>query len=75
MRFNKISVRSGKIDTPNTSSVVGEVKAGTNTATASAALVGVMRYRTTATAAFLEVCIQNGAATYIWKTVVTEDWA
>ena len=52
----------------------GSVQVGDNTALASASNVGAARYRETANASYYDVCVRNGAASYIWKNLNTETW-
>ena len=45
-----------------------------NTAAASAALVGALRYREDANNSYTEMCVRNGASSYIWKIINQETW-
>ena len=42
--------------------------------TATAEIVGMMRYRTTATASYCEMVMQTGDTTYEWVTIIDNDW-
>lgn len=54
--------------------VSGGVKIEDDTATASADKVGTLRYRATASASFIEVCVQTGETTYEWIVIETRTW-
>jgi len=52
----------------------GGIQCGDDTAAASADKVGTTRYRATANASYVEMCVQTGAATYAWQTILTNTW-
>lgn len=54
--------------------VNGGVQCGNDTAAASADKVGTFRYRATANASYVEICVQTGATTYQWQTIITNTW-
>ena len=59
-------------------SIGGSIKIGDDTAAASASKVGTFRYRTTQSgsdyASLCEMCMQTGASTYAWVTIVSHTW-
>ena len=54
--------------------VNGGVQCGNDTTAASADKVGTFRYRATANASYVEICVQTGATTYQWQTIITNTW-
>ena len=61
--------------TPNSKlQVAGGIKCGDDTAAASANKVGTIRYRATANASYVEMCMQVGASSYSWVAIVTNTW-
>ena len=54
--------------------VAGSVKVADDTDVASAAKVGTIRYRATSNASYVEMCMQDGAASYVWVVIETKTW-
>jgi len=60
--------------------VVGSIKAtssvqvGDNALAASASNVGAIRYRTSGNNSYSEMCMQTGASTYAWITMIENNW-
>lgn len=52
----------------------GSVQVGNNTDTASASLVGALRYRVVGSTSYLQVCMQTGAGSYSWETILSKSW-
>lgn len=52
----------------------GSVQVGDNTAVASASNVGAIRYRVSGNNSYAEMCMQNGASSYIWETLTVHSW-
>ncbi len=52
----------------------GYVRVGQTVEVADGAIAGAMRYRSDANNSYLEVCMQTGAATYVWHVVQTYTW-
>ena len=52
----------------------GGIQCGDDTAVASADKVGTTRYRATANASYVEMCMQVGASSYSWVAIVTNTW-
>ena len=52
----------------------GSVQVGDNTAVASATNVGAIRYRVSGNNSYAEICMQNGASSYIWETLTVHSW-
>jgi len=55
-------------------SVNGGVQIADEPAAASAALVGTLRYRSTANTSFVDMCMQTGSTTYTWVNIVSNFW-
>ena len=76
----KVTIAStGRVGIGDTSpstklSVNGGVQIADETAAASAALVGTLRYRSTANTSFVDMCMQTGATTYTWVNIVSNFW-
>ena len=60
--------------------VLGSIKTtssaqvGDNVTAASATNVGAIRYRTSGNNSYAEMCMQTGASTYVWTTIVENNW-
>ena len=54
--------------------VNGSVKVGNDTASASAANAGAIRYRADANNSYVEMCMQTGASTYAWVIIKQNTW-
>lgn len=54
--------------------VAGGVKVADDTDIASAAKVGTIRYRATSNDSYVEMCMQDGAASYVWVVIETKTW-
>jgi hypothetical protein len=54
--------------------VNGGIQCADDTAAASLLKAGTTRYRETANNSYYEVCVKNGANSYIWKAINTETW-
>jgi hypothetical protein len=54
--------------------VNGSVKVGNDTASASAANAGAIRYRADANSSYVEMCMQTGASTYTWVVIKQNTW-
>jgi len=54
--------------------VAGGIQCGDDTAAASADKVGTTRYRATANASYVEMCMQVGVSSYSWVAMVTNTW-
>ena len=52
----------------------GSSRVGDDVAAASAANVGAIRYRVSGNNSYAEMCMQTGAATYAWTTIVQHTW-
>jgi hypothetical protein len=71
---NAGKVGIGDINPSTKLSVNGGVQIANESATASAALVGTLRYRSTANTSFVDMCMQTGATTYTWVNIVSNFW-
>lgn len=54
--------------------VNGGVRIGNDADAAGVNKVGTFRYRADANNSWVEVCVQNGASSYIWKIINQETW-
>lgn len=54
--------------------VAGGIQCGDDTAAASADKVGTTRYRETANASYVEMCVRTSATTFEWQAIVTNTW-
>jgi len=63
-----------KIDTSGNLIVTKSIKVGDDTAAATQAKAGSLRYRDDANNSYVEMCVRNGASSYIWKIINQETW-
>lgn len=54
--------------------VNGGVKIADDSDAASADKVGTMRYRTSGNNSYFEICMQDGASSYVWAEVLKKSW-
>ena len=54
--------------------VAGGIQLADDGATASAAKVGTIRYRTSGNNSYVDMCMQTGASTYAWVNIVQNNW-
>jgi len=54
--------------------VAGGIRMANETATATAANVGTMRYRVVNTRSYMDMCMQVGTSSYAWVNVVMNQW-
>jgi hypothetical protein len=54
--------------------VAGGIQMADDTATASAAKVGTLKYRVSGNNSYVDMCMQTGAATYAWINIVQNNW-
>jgi hypothetical protein len=54
--------------------VAGGIQMADDTATASAAKVGTLKYRVSGNNSYVDMCMQTGAATYEWVNIVQNNW-
>jgi hypothetical protein len=54
--------------------VVGGIKMGDDSDSCDSNKVGTMRYRSNANNSYVDMCVQDGASSYIWKTINQETW-
>jgi hypothetical protein len=45
-----------------------------DTAAASAAKVGTLKYRVSGNNSYVDMCMQTGATTYAWINIVQNNW-
>ena len=54
--------------------VAGGIQMADDTATASAAKVGTLKYRVSGNNSYVDMCMQTGATTYAWINIVQNNW-
>ena len=54
--------------------VAGGIQIADDTATASAAKVGTLKYRVSGNNSYVDMCMQTGATTYAWINIVQNNW-
>ena len=54
--------------------VDGGIQMADDTATASAAKVGTLKYRVSGNNSYVDMCMQTGATTYAWINIVQNNW-
>jgi len=54
--------------------VAGGIQMADDTATAVAAKVGTLRYRTSGNNSYVDMCMQTAASTYAWINIVQNNW-
>jgi len=54
--------------------VAGGIKMANETATATAANVGTMRYRVVNTRSYMDMCMQVGTSSYAWVNIKMNQW-
>ena len=54
--------------------VAGGIQMADDTATASAAKVGTLKYRVSGNNSYVDMCMQTGASTYVWVNIVQNNW-
>ena len=54
--------------------VTGGIQMADDTATASAAKVGTLKYRVSGNNSYVDMCMQTGATTYAWINIVQNNW-
>ena len=54
--------------------VAGGIQMADDTATASAAKVGTLKYYTSGNNSYVDMCMQTGATTYEWINIVQNNW-
>ena len=65
---------TSKLDVNGNIKASGSVQFGNNTGTASASLVGSIRYRTSGNNSYVDVCMQYGSGLYRWENIKTLSW-
>ena len=63
-----ISPSSGNVE------LIGSIKVGDDTDSASIDKVGAIRYRSDANNSYMDMCMQTGASTYAWVNIKTNSW-
>ena len=71
---NEGNVGIGTVTPATKLSVNGGVQVAHEPDTASAALVGTLRYRTSLNNSYVDMCMQTGATTYAWVNIVSNTW-
>ena len=54
--------------------VAGSIKIADDTTTASASNVGAIRYRTSGSNSYADMCMQTDSSTYEWVNIVQNNW-
>lgn len=57
------------------SQLVATHKIATNENEAGVGYEGVLRYRTSGTNSYVDMCMKTGASTYAWVNIVTNTWS
>jgi len=68
------NVGIGTISPQSKLQVAGGIQMADDTATASAAKVGTLKYRVSGNNSYVDMCMQTGATTYAWINIVQNNW-